>query len=207
MTTAGIVDLGICNLGSLESALSRLRVETKVVTSPESLEAASHIFLPGVGGFAEAAKRIREKGFSSPLREAVDAGKPFLGICLGMQLMGEEGLEGVLSEGLGITKGTVSPLEPVERVRLPHVGWNSVLIQRPHPVFQGIPDGTDFYFVHGFAFETVPNSDLIALSIHGNPFPSAIGKGSAIGVQFHPEKSQSAGAQLLSNFLDWDGKC
>lgn len=207
MTTVGIVDLGICNLGSLESALSRLRVETTVVTSPESLDHVSHIILPGVGGFAEAAKRIREKGLSSPMLDSINSGKPFLGICLGMQLMAVEGLEGSPSKGLGITAGVVSPLQPIESVRLPHVGWNSVHVQKPHPVFRDIPDGADFYFVHGFAISAVRDSDLIALSKHGVSFPSAIGNGSAIGVQFHPEKSQKAGAQLLSNFLGWDGRC
>jgi imidazole glycerol-phosphate synthase subunit HisH len=207
VTTAGIVDLGICNLGSLESALSRLRVDTKVITSPKALDSVTHVILPGVGGFGEAAKRIKENGFYSPLRESIDSGKPFLGICLGMQLMAQDGLEGVPSQGLGITPGTVSPLEPVDGVRLPHVGWNSVSIQMAHPVFVDIPDGTDFYFVHGFAFRTVPDHNLIALTSHGVAFPSAVGQGSALGVQFHPEKSQEAGAQLLRNFLNWDGKC
>lgn len=207
MTKVGIVDLGVCNLGSLQSALSRLRVETIIITEPEHLDSASHVILPGVGGFGEAASRIRERGLYEPIRGFIASEKPFLGICLGMQLMAEEGLEGGVSQGLAITTGTVSPLEPVESVRLPHVGWNSVYFQRPHPVFLDIPDGTDFYFVHGFAFSAVSDSNLIALSKHGVSFPSAVGVGSAIGVQFHPEKSQKAGAQLLTSFVDWDGKC
>jgi glutamine amidotransferase len=207
VTIAGIVDLGICNLGSLQSALSRLRVEALVITDPKYLDSATHIILPGVGGFGEASRRISTRGFHDPIRASIASEKPFLGICLGMQLMGEIGLEGEPSRGLGITAGTVSPLDSAEGVRIPHVGWNSVYLQRPHPVFREIPDGTDFYFVHGFAFSTVPEGSLVALTKHGVSFPSSIGEGSAIGVQFHPEKSQKAGAQLLGNFLSWDGKC
>jgi len=207
VTIAGIVDLGICNLGSLQSALSRLKVETLVITDSKYLDSATHIILPGVGGFGEASKRVSDRGLYDPIRASIASGKPFLGICLGMQLMAEIGLEGERSRGLEITAGTVSPLESSEGVRVPHVGWNSVHLQKPHPVFREIPDGTDFYFVHGFAFSTVLESDLVALTKHGVSFPSSIGAGSAIGVQFHPEKSQKAGAQLLDNFLSWDGRC
>jgi glutamine amidotransferase len=207
VSVAGIVDLGICNLGSLVSALSRMRLETAVISNNEDLENFSHIILPGVGGFAEAAARLRARGLYVPLRESISSGKPFLGICLGMQLMAEEGFEGIRSIGLRVNQGTVSALQSENGARVPHVGWNSVNFEKFHPVFEGIPDGTDFYFVHGFAVSRESEEEVIARTRHGVSFPSSIGRGSAIGVQFHPEKSQTAGMQLLSNFFEWDGRC
>jgi glutamine amidotransferase len=167
----------------------------------------SHIILPGVGGFGEAAKRLRGSGLLEAIRDSVSLGKPFLGICLGMQLMAEAGLEGIPSKGIGISKGKVAALKPLNNARVPHVGWNSVHFLKSHPVFQDLPDGTDFYFVHGYALSEFSNEEIIAFTNHGVQFPSSIGSGSAIGVQFHPEKSHTAGMQLLTNFFAWNGRC
>jgi glutamine amidotransferase len=121
--------------------------------------------------------------------------------------MTQRGEEGGFSDGLGLVDGVIVKLNTGGAERVPHVGWNSVFFQREHPVFESIPSGSDFYFVHGFVASAVPEDSEIASSNHGISFPSSIGKGSAVGVQFHPEKSQSSGAKLLHNFISWDGKC
>lgn len=207
MTRVGIVDVGVCNLGSLSAALSRLGANPIVLDDAPSLGNVSHLILPGVGGFWEAAKRLRDRGFPESIRASIDSGRPFLGICLGMQLMVETGFEGGQSSGLSVVPGTVSALGPTSEARIPHVGWNSVSLVKRHPVFEGIRDATDFYFAHGYAVSEIPEDNVVGLTEHGTKFPSSISSGSAVGVQFHPEKSQSAGSLLLSNFLAWDGKC
>ena len=207
MNTVGIVDVGICNLGSLTAAFSRLGKVPKIVGEPQSLDMVSHVVLPGVGGFGEASKRLRERGFFEGLRLSIESGKPFLGICLGMQLMTETGLEGGHSPGLSIIPGEIAPLEQTNDARVPHVGWNSVSFTTSHPIFRGIPNETDFYFVHGYAAINIPDVNIVGVSNHGIDFPSSIATGSAVGVQFHPEKSQGGGSRLLDNFLNWDGTC
>ena len=207
MTIVGIIDLGICNLGSLAASLLRVGAEPIVIEELTSLDQFTHIILPGVGEFGEASKRLIERGLVQPIQEFVRAERPLLGICLGMQLMTQRGEEGGFSDGLGLVDGVIVKLNPVGGERVPHVGWNSVFFQREHPIFESISSGSDFYFVHGFVASAVPGDSEIASSKHGISFPSSIGKGSAVGVQFHPEKSQSSGAKLLRNFISWDGKC
>jgi glutamine amidotransferase len=130
---------------------------------------------------------------------------PFLGICLGMQLMASTGHEGGVFSGLSIFQGVVKEMSPTPNTRIPHVGWNSVSFLKEHPVLENIPNGSDFYFVHGFEVQDYSPHTLLGTSSHGNEFPAVLGFKNAIGVQFHPEKSQAAGALLLSNFLGWDG--
>ena len=207
MTRVGIIDLGICNLGSLGASLSRVGTEPIIIEGVTDLNQFTHIILPGVGEFGEASKRLIERGLVQPIQEFVRAGGPLLGICLGMQLMTQRGEEGGFSHGLGLVDGVIVKLNPLGPERVPHVGWNSVFFQREHPIFESISSGSDFYFVHGFVASAVPEDSEIASSKHGISFPSSIGKGSAVGVQFHPEKSQSSGAKLLRNFISWDGKC
>jgi imidazole glycerol-phosphate synthase subunit HisH len=207
VTKVGIIDLGICNLGSLAASLSRVGAEPVAIEAVPDLDQFTHIILPGVGEFGEASKRLVESGLVQPIQDFVRAGGPLLGICLGMQLMTQRGEEGGFYDGLGLVDGVIVKLNPVGAERVPHVGWNSVFFQREHPIFESISSGSDFYFVHGFVASAVPEDSEIASSKHGISFPSSIGKGSAVGVQFHPEKSQSSGAKLLRNFISWDGKC
>jgi glutamine amidotransferase len=207
VTRVGIIDLGICNLGSLAASLSRVGAEPIVIEEVAELDQFTHLILPGVGEFGEASKRLIERGLVQPIQEFVRTERPLLGICLGMQLMTQRGEEGGFSDGLELVDGVIVKLNPVGAERVPHVGWNSVFFLREHPIFEGISSGSDFYFVHGFVASAVPEDSEIASSKHGISFPSSIGKGSAVGVQFHPEKSQSSGAKLLRNFISWDGKC
>jgi glutamine amidotransferase len=207
VTRVGIIDVGTSNLGSLSAVVSRLGATPTVITDPNGLDNFSHLILPGVGEFAEASKRLVGRGFLSPIQDIVAQGIPFLGICLGMQLMATNGDEGGNSEGLSLVKGNVVKMENSSEARVPHVGWNSVEQQNIHPLFLNIPSDADFYFVHGFVVSGVPNSNVLGLTKHGDLFPSAIQSGSAVGVQFHPEKSQHAGSLLLSNFFSWSGGC
>ena len=147
----------------------------------------------------------------SGLREAVQgfhaAGGPILGICLGMQLMAASGLEGGAFLGLGLVGGQAVPVVRAPPTRLPHVGWNSIEIISPHPVLRGIPSGMDFYFAHSFEVSGFGDSEAVATTEYDGVILAAVHHGSALGVQFHPEKSQKSGSILLENFIDWDGSC
>ena len=200
-----LIDLGICNIGSLAASVARLGAHPVVVSEPSQLNSVDRIILPGVGQFGTASNRLADRGFSEALQERISKGVPFLGICLGMQLMASSGHEGGVFSGLSIFPGVVKEMRPTPDTRIPHVGWNSVSFSNEHPVLESIPDNSDFYFVHGFEVQDYSPHTLLGTSTHGNEFPAVLGLKNAIGVQFHPEKSQAAGALLLSNFLGWDG--
>ncbi len=205
-----LVDYHKGNLLSVERGLRGVGAEVVVTDDPAQVAAADAVVLPGVGAFADAAASLAELGLVGALREAVEAGKPFLGICLGMHLMFEDGVEhalegGPLPRGLGLIPGTVGALARTDAAgtayKIPHVGWNSVEWDAPNPLFAGIEAGEFFYFTHSFA---TPEGDAtIATTTHAAPFPCAVqvpGR-PAWGVQFHPEKSSDAGARLLANFV------
>lgn len=200
-----LIDLGVCNIGSLAASVSRLGAHAVVVSEPSQLNSVDRIILPGVGQFGTASKRLTDRGFVAALPDMISKGVPFLGICLGMQLMASSGHEGGVFSGLSILQGVVKEMRPTANTRIPHVGWNSVSFLSEHPVLKGIPNNSDFYFVHGFEVQDYSPDTLIGTATHGNEFPAVLGLKNAIGVQFHPEKSQAAGALLLSNFLGWDG--
>lgn len=203
----GIVDVGIGNLGSLRNALYCQGWNAVAVSAPNDIDGLSHLFLPGVGAFAAAMARLGEAGLIEPIRLFVAARRPVMGICLGMQLLAETGVEGGDIPGLGLVPGKVVPIERQPALSLPHVGWNEVRQMRPHPVLKGIRDDVDFYFVHSYRFASTEVDTVLAETEYGERFPSIVSKGSVIGVQFHPEKSQSNGLRLLDNFCLWDGKC
>ncbi|RKQ84769.1 imidazole glycerol phosphate synthase subunit HisH [Brockia lithotrophica] len=194
-----IVDTGLGNLRSVQKALIRLGADACLTVSPEELEAADGIVLPGVGSFPAAMDHLKRHGLVAPLRELVTRKTPLLGICLGMQLLFEKSEEHKLTLGLGILPGQVTRL-PAE-VKLPHIGWNTVMFLRPHPIWEGLEPGTWFYFVHTYAVEAQEESDVIAVTEYGRTFPSIVARGNVVGVQFHPEKSSTAGLQLLGNWL------
>lgn len=159
--------------------------------------------MPGVGSFTDAMTNLCDRGWIPGIkRAALEEGLPFLGICLGMQLLAEQGLEGGSTEGLGLIPGTIRRLAPKEPgTRIPHVGWNEVRQQSPHPLFAGIPDGTDFYFVHSYHFEPTESTDMVTTTPYCDQFVSTVARGRVYGVQFHPEKSSKLGLRLLKNFL------
>jgi glutamine amidotransferase len=205
MGTVGILDIEMGNLRSLCNAIDSLGVDSRVVREPSVLAEVSRVLIPGVGSYRAAMGNLTRLGFVDPLRRFAAAGKPVLGICLGMQVLSTRGEEGGAVPGLALIPGDVVLMEP-DSLRLPHVGWNSVSFRSPHPVLEGIRDGKDFYFVHSYEFRCAPEHSYAETS-YGRPFSSIVGVGNVLGVQFHPEKSQRNGLQLLENFCRWDGGC
>lgn len=195
--------MGMGNLGSVRQALEECGAEVRVSTRPEDLPWADRLILPGVGAFATGMKRLREGGWITPLNQALANPRVrLLGICLGMQLLADSGEEGGLTPGLGFLPGHVTRLNvQAATERLPHVGWNEVHPVRPHWLWEGIPDGTDFYFVHSYHLIPAQPGIALATTPYAGGFVSVIGKENILGVQFHPEKSSRPGFQLLRNFL------
>jgi len=209
---AVVIDYGSGNLRSAAKALARAAHdsgfggEVKVTASPEDVAGASHIVLPGVGAFADCMNGLKAlPGMVEALtREVRHRHKPFLGICVGMQLLASRGLEHGVHEGLGWLAGDVKRLEPADRtLKIPHMGWNEIRVERAHPLFAGIESGAHVYFVHSFCFEPA-DRDVVGLTAdYGGPLVAAVVRGNIAGTQFHPEKSQEAGLRLLANFLHW----
>jgi imidazole glycerol-phosphate synthase subunit HisH len=202
----GIVDIGIGNLGSLRNALHSQGWDSIFVSKPSDLERLSHLLLPGVGAFSAAVKCLHYRELFMPIRRFAAEGRPIMGICLGMQLLAERGTEGGDIEGLGLVPGSVAPID-APGLRLPHVGWNNAYHAQSHPLLEGIRNDVDFYFVHSYRFAATHIKNVLAHTDYGESFPSIVCQGNVIGVQFHPEKSQSNGLRLLDNFCLWDGTC
>jgi len=197
--TVALVDYGAGNLHSVQNALKAAGAERIAVTAdPIGIGMADRIVLPGVGAFGAAMRALANvPGMVEALNEAVIArGRPFLGVCVGMQLMADAGEEHGTTPGLGWCRGTVRAIAPLPDVKVPHMGWNDVRPTRPHPL---IAQG-EAYFLHSFAYD---GADVLAETEHGAPVTAAIGRDNMLGVQFHPEKSQRYGLELLRRFLDW----
>lgn len=201
-----IVDYGMGNLSSVAKAFEALGAETTVSGRAEEFAKADRVVLPGVGAFGEGMSNLRRRGLIEPLRgEVLGAGKPFLGICLGMQLLAGESFEHGRHQGLGWIPGTVRPFEDRgEDWKTIHIGWSDVLPRQDAPLFRGLGASPNFYFVHGYHVACDDAGAVCATSVYGQPFTSAIQRGNLAGVQFHPEKSQETGLALLRNFLQWD---
>ncbi|MBO33448.1 MAG: imidazole glycerol phosphate synthase subunit HisH [Rhodospirillaceae bacterium] len=214
-----ILDTGIGNLKSVYNAVYTLGYDPEFITGDdierlfnEELDAlCTHLIIPGVGAWEHAMEVERLGSLRDSVHRFADSGRPVLGICLGMQLLasrGEEGKSEGSTEGLGLIPGTVTRLLVDEqKLPLPHVGWNSVNRQRPHPILEGVESGIDCYFVHSYHFVCDAEEDLVATSDYGVPFTCIVGRGNVVGCQFHPEKSQANGLKMLENFCDWDGQC
>lgn len=193
-----LVDSGGSNLGSVQAALERLGVNAPVSGDPERIQAASHVILPGVGAAAVAMRRLREQGLVEVIQ---DLRQPVLGVCVGMQILYAYSEESN-TPCLGVFPETVRRLDPSPGVRIPHMGWNRLTVCNEHPLAQGL-QGAHAYFVHSFA---APVTDSTLLSVdHGQSFAALVVRGNYHGAQFHPERSASAGARLLENFLGLEG--
>lgn len=203
----GIIDYGMGNLRSVRNALDAQAIEAHIVDTPAAIRSAQRLIVPGVGAFAHAMRELHQRALVQPIRDAAAAGTPILGICLGMQLFVSEGTESEHTSGLDLIGGVCSRLRVTAPQRLPHVGWNAISLRRPHPVFEGVRTATDYYFVHSFAVTTTHDEDVLAETEYGTRFTSVIARGSVIGTQFHPEKSQTSGLRILENFANWDGTC
>jgi glutamine amidotransferase len=193
-----VLDYGAANMVSISQALVAAGGHAVVATDAAGLQGVDAIVVPGVGAAAPAMVHLRERGLLEPLREWIRADRPCLGICLGYQLFFDRSAEGD-AETLGLLAGRTLALEGAPT--LPHIGWNTVEAVRPHPLFEGIADGSHFYFVHSFAPAPEDETVVVARTTHGRPFVSAVASGSLYGLQFHPEKSAEAGQRLLANFL------
>ena len=193
-----VLDYGAANMVSITKALAAVGADVSVAEDPAGMVGVDAIVIPGVGAAAPAMVHLRERGLAEPLREWVRAGRPCLGICLGFQLFFDASDEAD-AEALGLLAGRTVAL--VDAPTLPHIGWNSVDAVRAHPLFDGVADGSYFYFVHSFAPAPSDESIVVARTTHGRSFVSAAAKGSLYGLQFHPEKSSDAGLQVLANFV------
>jgi len=193
-----VLDYGAANMVSITKALAAVGAEVRVAAGPTALAGVDAIVIPGVGAAAPAMVHLRERGLAEPIIEWAKAGRPCLGICLGLQLFFEASDEAD-AQALGLLGGRAVGL--ADAPTLPHIGWNTVDAVRPHPLFDGVPDGSHFYFVHSFAPAPSDESIVVARTTHGRPFVSAVAKGSLYGLQFHPEKSSEAGLQVLANFV------
>lgn len=203
MKKVAIVDYHMGNLDSIARAVEECG-ETPIITNNASdFKAASNIILPGVGAFSEGMANIRKLRLDKMLREEVLERKtPLLGICLGMQLLAERGFEGGENQGLGFIKGEAKRLELSQlRLKVPHIGWNEVFFVQQHSLFKDIPSGKDFYFVHSYHFVCSDDNDIFAHTSYCGRFNSVVCRENIFGVQFHPEKSQRFGLQMIRNFL------
>lgn len=193
-----IVDYGVGNLNSVQKALMHLGHEAVITSDAQVLACAAGVVLPGVGAFGDAMDNLALRGLVSPLRALSQEGKPLLGICLGMQLLFTTSEEHGRHVGLGIIEGHVRRMRGDYKV--PHVGWNELTIQSPHPLLEGVRTGDHAYFVHSYYVEPVNFAAVIATTDYFQDVPAAVAQGSVLGLQFHPEKSSRAGLRMLANF-------
>ena len=203
----GIIDYGAGNLASVRNAFVHLGCDVTVCQTHAELDACDRIILPGVGSFRMAMEQLNKLGWTEALKEHANIGKPFLGICLGMQLLFDKGEEYGPTSGIGLLQGKVSLLTPCAPCRVPHVGWNSLINPLPHPLLAGIKPQIDFYFVH--SYHCIPDDvgQVIATCDYGGEFVAVVGSDNVVGMQFHPEKSQPAGMRILENFVNWNPVC
>jgi imidazole glycerol-phosphate synthase subunit HisH len=200
MQSIVIVDYGMGNLRSVQKALEKVGHTALISSDPNRIAEADKLILPGVGAFQDAIARLQEAGMVVPLVEHIHAGKPFLGICLGLQLLFSKSYEDGEFAGLDLFKGEVVRFPDVPELKVPHMGWNQIHIRRRAPLLEGVADNTAFYFVHSY-YVVPTHADLIATETdYPTPFTSMIWRDNVYATQFHPEKSQRAGLQILHNF-------
>ncbi len=213
--SVAVIDYGSGNLHSAHKALERaareagLSVPIALTADPQAVRRAERIVLPGVGTFADCRAGLEAvPGLLDALEEAVrERGRPFLGVCVGMQLMATRGLENGDTAGFGWIPGDVAAIRPADpALKIPHMGWNTLDARRDHPVFAGVPTGPDglhAYFVHSYALDAAQPTDVVATSDYGGAITAVVARDTMVGTQFHPEKSQRLGLALLANFLRW----
>jgi glutamine amidotransferase len=201
VASIGVVDYGVGNLRSVRRGLEHAGAEVEVTADRDRLAAADGIVLPGVGAFAPAREKLRASGLDRFLVEQAAAGKPILGVCLGYQLLFEASYEDGYTDGLGLLPGPVRQLVPTPERKVPHMGWNRVRQLLPDALFQGIPDGAYFYFVHSYYPEVKRGPEVLGVADYGRTLTAVARRGSVAGTQFHPEKSGACGLRLYANFV------
>jgi glutamine amidotransferase len=200
-----IIDYGIGNLRSIEKALQRVGATVRRTDDPAAVRDAERLVLPGVGAFGACIDEIRDRDLEAPILEAIEAGTPFLGVCVGMQLLFETGHEKGVHEGLGVLPGRVEHFHAAadgsaDHLVVPHMGWNALTPRREHPLLEGTGDPAYVYFVHSYHAVAEAPDDVLATTTYGHDFPAVVQRDNVHGVQFHPEKSQAPGLRLLENF-------
>ena len=198
-----IIDYGVGNLFSLKSSLREIGAEAVVTSDEKVIAEADRIILPGVGAFEDAARKLRESGMAEVVKREAAAGKPMMGICLGMQLMFDVGYEYGVHEGLGLIKGSVRPIADVipEGYKIPHIGWNLLKFRRESPLFNYIKEDDYVYFVHSY-YAAECDDSVIAVTEYGAELTAAVANGNVYGCQFHPEKSGEVGMNILKAFME-----
>lgn len=196
-----VIDYDAGNIKSVENALKLLGEEVRLTRDAADLQTASHIILPGVGSFGDAMERLHGYSLVEGIREIVKSGKPFLGICLGLQLLFEESEESPGVKGLGLLKGAIRRIPEGEDLKIPHIGWNDLTFPNPAKLFSGIPEHTHVYFVHSYYLDAADRSIVAANTMYGVRIDAAIESGNLCACQFHPEKSADAGLRILQSFL------
>jgi glutamine amidotransferase len=206
-----VVDFGAGNLRSVARSLLRSGLEPEVTSDPASVRRADAVVLPGVGAFADAVASLRAKGLDDAVREALASGRPYLGLCLGLQVLFSESDEHGTTPGLGLFEGRVERFpacdEAGRRLLVPHIGWNRVRFAGSHPLLRSLPEQDFYYFVHAYRAVPAREEDVVGRADYGGPFAAAIARDNAFAVQFHPEKSQRAGKCLLDAFAAWVRTC
>ena len=197
-----IIDYDAGNLRSVEKALVALGAETVVTRDPEVIAGSSRVILPGVGSFGDAMERLNQYGLPDVIRRTVSGNKPFLGICLGLQLLFEESEESPGVPGLGILKGKILKIPQTEGLKIPHMGWNSLNLKPDSRLFAGIRDQEYVYFVHSYYLKAQEESQVAATTWYGTEIHAAVEAGNVFACQFHPEKSGDTGLRILKNFLE-----
>jgi imidazole glycerol-phosphate synthase subunit HisH len=196
-----VIDYDAGNVLSVTRALEKVGATVDLTPDPERVARADAVVLPGVGAFGDCVGKLEERGMDEACREVYAGGKPFLGVCVGLQILFEESEESPGVEGLGILRGRVVRFGAGD-LKVPHIGWNGLDVAREHPVLDGL-DGEAFYFVHSYHPDPAERSDILGMTDYGEEFCAAAGRENLVAVQFHPEKSSSAGLKLYENFLTW----
>jgi glutamine amidotransferase len=200
MRQIAIIDAGIGNLRSVQKAFEHLGATPTVTNDPAVVGRTDAVVLPGVGAFGDGMQGLRARGLDRAVLDAVARGVPVFGICVGLQLLFEEGEEMGVHRGLGVLPGRVVRFPA--GLTVPHMGWNQIERRRPHPLLAGVPQGAFAYFAHSYHALAGDDASVVATTDYGGPFPSVVARGNVWAIQFHPEKSQEVGLQLLRNFLD-----
>ena len=196
-----IIDYGMGNLRNVQKAFEKVGVEARVTRNKQEIAKASAVVLPGVGAFRDCMENLQKYGLIEPVLRGIEKGKPYLGICLGLQILFSVGEEFGTHRGLDVIKGRVVRFKPDPEYKVPHMGWNTVEILREAPALQGIQNGDFFYFVHSYYVVPEEKDSIATLTTYGAPFVSSIWKENVFAIQFHPEKSQQKGLRVLENFV------
>ena len=197
--SVSVVSYGLGNIGSVVNMFKRIGTEVRVITTPDEVATSDRVLLPGVGSFDHGMSRLAETGFADALREFAGTERPFLGICLGMQLLLDSSEEGELP-GLGVIPGSTHRFESAPGLRIPHMGWNPVVMQREDTLVDGLEEANRFYFVHSYRVVPANDEHTLGVTDYGVDFASMIRAGNVMGAQFHPEKSHFFGMKVLRNF-------